>query len=283
MRTATFIRHAQSAANAGEVTEDVSQIGLTPCGRVEALKLASSFSEPPTLIVVSPFLRTRLTAQPTIYRVPDVPVEEWPVQEFTYLEPSRWNGTSPAERRPVVAEWWAKAGPGYRAGTGSESFSDLLRRARNTLERLERLPERNRVFVFTHGQFMQALRLLRSFPGTRIKHKWRGSGILIVNTQSRILRFFLSVWIDGRLGSSCTGAAALARCERTRRWRTDRRSRCSKTWSESWLGEKVNSTGCPWRNRTGWRRNMLFYAKKNCITRRGDLDLCRHLKQWREE
>jgi len=164
MRTATFIRHAQSAANAGEVTEDVSQIGLTPCGRVEALKLASSFSEPPTLIVVSPYLRTRLTAQPTIYRVPDVPVEEWPVQEFTYLEPSRWNGTSPAERRPVVAEWWAKAGPGYRAGTGSESFSDLLRRARNTLERLERLPERNRVFVFTHGQFMQALRLLLIFP-----------------------------------------------------------------------------------------------------------------------
>ena len=36
------------------------------------------------------YLRTQQTAQPTIERFPEVPVAVWPIQEFTYLEPSRW-------------------------------------------------------------------------------------------------------------------------------------------------------------------------------------------------
>jgi broad specificity phosphatase PhoE len=164
MIRAIFIRHAESDANAGEATENVSRIGLTASGRVEALRLANSWTEPPNLVIVSPFLRTLLTAQPTIYRIPNVPVEEWPVQEFTYLEPSRWNGTSRAERIPAVEEWWARADTEYADGPGAESFSDLMRRVRGTLKRLEQLPTGSRVFVFTHGQFMQALQLAVIFP-----------------------------------------------------------------------------------------------------------------------
>ena len=33
------------------------------------------------------------TAAPTIARFPGVPVEVWPIEEFTYLQPARWNGT----------------------------------------------------------------------------------------------------------------------------------------------------------------------------------------------
>ena len=39
-----------------------------------------------------------------------------------------------------------------------------MRRVRETLKRLEQLPNGSRVFVFTHGQFMQALRLAVIFP-----------------------------------------------------------------------------------------------------------------------
>jgi hypothetical protein len=39
-----------------------------------------------------------------------------------------------------------------------------MRRVRETLKRLEQLPHGSRVFVFTNGQFMQALRLAVIFP-----------------------------------------------------------------------------------------------------------------------
>jgi hypothetical protein len=37
--------------------------------------------------VTSPHLRTQQTTAPTIERFPDVPVEVWPIEEFTYLQP----------------------------------------------------------------------------------------------------------------------------------------------------------------------------------------------------
>ena len=51
--------------------------------------VATDWGETPSLIVTSLFLRTQQTAAPTIERFPDVPVEVWPIEEFTYLQPSR--------------------------------------------------------------------------------------------------------------------------------------------------------------------------------------------------
>lgn len=62
--------------------------------------MAASWTETPDLIVTSPYLRTQQTAAATIERFPNVPVEVWPIQEFTYLQPSRWNGTLSSERIP---------------------------------------------------------------------------------------------------------------------------------------------------------------------------------------
>jgi hypothetical protein len=33
-------------------------------------------------------------------------VETWPIEEFTYLKPSRWNGTLSVERRARIEEYW---------------------------------------------------------------------------------------------------------------------------------------------------------------------------------
>jgi hypothetical protein len=38
-------------------------------------------------------------------RVPEVPVEIWPTQEFTYLQPSRWNGTMSLERMSFIEHY----------------------------------------------------------------------------------------------------------------------------------------------------------------------------------
>lgn len=159
-----FFRHGESISNAGAATSDPASIPLTERGHNQAERIAQSYEARPTLIVVSSYQRTWQTAAPLIVRFPEVPVEEWPVQEFTYLEPSRCVGTTGAERRAWVEHYWNSCSAEYRDGPGAESFMDLLRRVRETRSRFETLPTGSQVAFFTHGQFLQALRLLVHFP-----------------------------------------------------------------------------------------------------------------------
>ena len=72
---AIFIRHGESTANTGLTSADVASIALTARGEGQAGQLAREWTEAPSLIVTSPFQRTRQTAAPTIARFPGVPVE----------------------------------------------------------------------------------------------------------------------------------------------------------------------------------------------------------------
>lgn len=154
---AIFIRHGQSTGNAGMSCHDLATIELTEKGWNQARRVADEWTETPSLIVTSPFLRTQQTAAPTIERFPDVPVEVWPIEEFTYLQPSRWNGTLAADRAPHLERYWGEADPVYCDGEGAESFSTLLRRAEAALARSAGLPSPGPVYVFSHGQFIQAV------------------------------------------------------------------------------------------------------------------------------
>lgn len=155
---AIFIRHGQSTGNAGMPCHDLATIELTEKGWNQARQVAADWTETPLLIVTSPFLRTQQTAAPTIGRFPDVPVEVWPIEEFTYLQPARWNGTLAADRAPHLVRYWGDADPAYCDGEGAESFGALLRRAEAALGRLAALPSPGPVYVFSHGQFIQAVR-----------------------------------------------------------------------------------------------------------------------------
>lgn len=159
-----FIRHGESTGNAGIPSHDLSQIELTDKGHLQAAMLASAWVDIPSLIATSPYLRTQLTAQPTITRFPMLPVEVLPIEEFTYLEPSRWNGTSRAKRLPHIDAFWDQADPTYQDGPGAESFDTLLARVQMTFDRINRLEPGSLVYAFSHGQFMQALRLRLMFP-----------------------------------------------------------------------------------------------------------------------
>ena len=157
---AIFIRHGQSTGNAGVPCSDLALIELTELGWQQARDVAHGWTEPPSLIVTSPYLRTQQTAAPTLEWFPKVPVEVWPIQEFTYLQPSRWNGTRTEERLPHIIRYWKHADPAFCDGEGAESFSDLLGRAQASLERLESLPSDALVYLFSHGQFIQAVQSL---------------------------------------------------------------------------------------------------------------------------
>ncbi len=158
-----LIRHAESAANAGAATSDPASIPLSEAGQAQALAIAAALPRQPDLIVISPFLRTRQTAEQTMSRFPDVPVETWPVQEFTYLSPSRCADMTAAQRRPLVEAYWQRCEQEHVDGPGAESFSAMLVRVRWLRERLA-THAADYIVVFTHGQVMQACRLLEAHP-----------------------------------------------------------------------------------------------------------------------
>lgn len=155
---ATFVRHGQSTGNAGQPTRDLVAMPLTPLGAAQAGQVAASWRSEPSHIVSSPFLRARQTAEPTCVRFVGVPMALWPVHEFTYLSPARWADTTRAQRRPSVEAYWERADPEFVDGDGAESFSQVLQRAEQALARLAALPDDAEIFLFTHGQFMQAVR-----------------------------------------------------------------------------------------------------------------------------
>lgn len=194
-----FVRHGESTGNAGVPCFDLSKLELTDMGRAQAERTGASWQKRPSLIAMSPYLRTHQTAEPTIRRYLDVPVEILPMEEFTYLEPSRWNGTSRTARLPHIDAYWSDADPSHCDGPGAESFETLLGRVRRTLHRLESLPVDSLVYAFSHGQFMQAVRLSVRYPAwtasQKMAHFWAfNTAHPILNTDRLEVDFVNGCW-----------------------------------------------------------------------------------------
>ncbi|SDJ27943.1 histidine phosphatase family protein [Pseudomonas abietaniphila] len=176
MKLVRLIRHGESAANAGAATQDHQSIPLTEHGVDQARRVAHSFATAPDLIVTSPFSRALATAQFTASAFPSVPMETWPIQEFTYLEPARCVNTSVAQRRDWVREYWNQANPTFVDGDGAESFLEFVSRAEAFLRRLAAHPAED-IVVFSHGQFINAVAWLIERQPTEIDSRamvdWR--------------------------------------------------------------------------------------------------------------
>jgi probable phosphoglycerate mutase len=159
-----LVRHGQSVANAGGKTSDQVSNPLTELGRTQSRALADRLDCKPTLFIVSPFQRAQQTAEPLRERFPDVPVEEWPIYEFNFLESDRHKNTSEEDREPHVQAYWHRMDHEFLDGPGAESFMQFLDRAREAIRRLVSRNPGGCVVLFTHGYFMQAFRLVLLFP-----------------------------------------------------------------------------------------------------------------------
>lgn len=161
-----FIRHGESVANRGDsiITESPANIPLTEQGIAQAHKVAPVFPYVPTRIVTSVYIRTHHTAQPTMTRFPDVPVEQWAVEEITFLSPVTYANSTIEQRRPPARAWWANADPLHVDGAGAESFSAFIARAQDMQTRLRKFANRTKsqsetpiVAIFTHQTYIQAV------------------------------------------------------------------------------------------------------------------------------
>jgi broad specificity phosphatase PhoE len=150
-----LVRHGQSASNAGLPATGHDDVPLTELGLVQACELAGRLERPPELLILSPFLRARATAEPIVARWPETPRETWPIQELTYLSPTRCVGTTSATRRPWIDDYWRRCDPDYRDSADAESFSAFVGRLREFHRRLLAL-EAGFVVAVGHGQFFRA-------------------------------------------------------------------------------------------------------------------------------
>ena len=159
-----LVRHAQSAANAGERTGDRVTIPITGLGRLQAQVVADFLPIRPALIVVSRYLRAVETAEPMVKRCAGVPVERWAVEEFDYLDRRTFADTTYAERESLRDTYWRRCDPLWLEGEDCECFAGFVARVRSFEERLCRCRRGETVVVFTHGMFMQALVWLHRQP-----------------------------------------------------------------------------------------------------------------------
>ena len=122
-----LIRHAESVSNVGMSTSDPATISLSPKGFEQANSIVQKFTGCPELIVTSPHIRAKQTAEPLIKNYPNVLHEEWGVQEFTYLSPAKCQNMTRDERLPMVKRYWELSNPLYCDGPGAESFSEFIK------------------------------------------------------------------------------------------------------------------------------------------------------------
>lgn len=154
-----LFRHGESVANARGISSDPALVPLTETGLAQADLIVKEFNIVPDLIITSPYVRTAETARPLLKRYPDIPREEWPVHEFTYISPYRCQNTNMADRKPMVEQYWRRADPNHCDGEGAESFNNFLDRARSSLSLLKGRKEKF-IVIFTHGQFICAIKWL---------------------------------------------------------------------------------------------------------------------------
>ncbi|WP_036218463.1 histidine phosphatase family protein [Calidithermus chliarophilus] len=156
MKEVWWIRHGQSASNAGLRTRDNRSNPLTALGRLEARRVAEALEREPELIVTSPYVRTLQTAEPALERFPLALHEEWPVHEYTWLADERRRDTTFLEREVYAEHHFGLLDPHRVDGEGAESFVQFIGRVEGALERLRARPERY-VVVFSHAAFIRAV------------------------------------------------------------------------------------------------------------------------------
>jgi probable phosphoglycerate mutase len=159
-----LIRHGQSQSNAGKPTTDPVSVQLTQRGHDEARCVADFLkmhAHPLHILLTSPYRRARQTAEYTQKLFPDLLLLVWEVQEFTYLSSMHEELSTTAERRPRVEAYWKQLDPFYQDnGPKSESFASFIQRARAFIQRLKKRYPGGAVAVFSHEQFILAVRWL---------------------------------------------------------------------------------------------------------------------------
>lgn len=164
MKEIWWIRHGESMANANQRTATDKDNPLTEKGWAEAALVARAIPRPPNRVILSPYIRTHQTAQATLERFAGVAVEEWPIQEYTWLASTRRANTNITERQEMARKFFARLDPLAVDGPGAESFAEFIDRVDQARHRLYTVAD-DFTLIFCHAGFIRALMLSLLSPG----------------------------------------------------------------------------------------------------------------------
>ncbi|WP_241576042.1 histidine phosphatase family protein [Rosenbergiella collisarenosi] len=147
----TFIRHAQSEANVGGVSKPNSTIELSPVGQQQALELATQFSQKPTQVYVSEFIRTHQTAAPILDKFSLQSVILPCLNEFNVFGFDIVEGMTGAQRLPLAKRYWKACDPDANFGQGGQSFNEFCSQVRDFISLFTQGEIVDHSLVFGHG------------------------------------------------------------------------------------------------------------------------------------
>lgn len=160
-----MVRHGESTANAGARGETPSGTPLTPIGHQQAVRAAYGLLDlglsSPDVVAVSPFLRTQQTAKPYL-RAIHGHSWVWPIEEWVFLDPKRYEGTTQAERQGDVRAYVERGDPYADDGGAGESFFTFIHRVDFFLQVARTW---GTSVAFTHGRFIRGVLWRIANPG----------------------------------------------------------------------------------------------------------------------
>ena len=97
-----LVRHAESFSNIGEISAHTHAVRITDNGKQQAEDLVELI-EKPDRIIVSKYLRTIETAEPTIKKYTDAEIHLWiDIHEFDYIDKKKYANTDNENKNLAV-------------------------------------------------------------------------------------------------------------------------------------------------------------------------------------
>lgn len=155
MKKIIFARHAESEANAGGISKPNEIVELTETGLAQAQLLADEWSEQPSQIYVSKFIRTTQTATPLMQKYDMEPVEFAGLNEFNTFGYEFVEGLTGEERLPLAIAYWEEADPDARRGETGQTYNEFCAQVEDFIPTLFTLE--NNSAIVGHGLWITQL------------------------------------------------------------------------------------------------------------------------------
>ena len=176
-----IVRHGQSAGNVARdaaeaekkfliniATRDVdtplSELGLRQAAALGAWFAALPEAQRPTVVLFSPYLRARATAQAVLDRIgrpePHTALADERLREKEFGILDRLTPLGIADKYPELSEQRQQVGKFYFRPPGGESWCDVLLRLRSVLDTITREYRAERVLIVGHQVIVNCLRYL---------------------------------------------------------------------------------------------------------------------------
>ena len=155
MKKITFIRHGESAANAGGISQPNANIPLTERGIQQAQMIADQWQDSPSQVYVSEFIRTKQTAQPLLDKYHLQPITLAGLNEFNTFGYEIVAGMTGAERTPLTLKYWKEADPDARYGESGQTYREFCQQVADFIPILCSLEEQS--IIYGHGMWIRQL------------------------------------------------------------------------------------------------------------------------------